>query len=180
MPRIISTNVNIKEKHVNIDNVNSRYINSNNVNCIDKIYRDKGLTNCTNITRTEQEGSYRHLERYYHVCRVAERGVGKFNMCSNCQCDYYSNKSCQLKEWKLWCYKPVESRQESKCLQNRQLQHNSFFIGTRSSCQVIWLKDLGCMQTEWCSYIGFVRQWCPSVHCITWSSWRVTYKATKF
>ena len=78
MPRIISTDVNIEEKNVNIDNVNSRNVNSNNVNCTDKSHQDKGLINCTNISRTEQEGSYCHLGRYCHVCRVAERGVDKF------------------------------------------------------------------------------------------------------
>ena len=56
MPRIISRDVNIEEKNVNIDNVNSRNINSNNVNCTDKSYHDKGLINCTNVSRTGQEG----------------------------------------------------------------------------------------------------------------------------
>ena len=100
MPRIISTDVNIKEKNVNIDNVNSRNGNSYNVNCTDKNHQDKGLISCTNISCTGQEGSYFHLERYCHVCRVAERGVNKFKMCTNCQCVYYCSKSCQLKRWK--------------------------------------------------------------------------------
>ena len=56
MPRIISRDVNIEEKNVNIDNVNSRNINSNDVNCTDKSYHDKGLINCTNVSRTGQEG----------------------------------------------------------------------------------------------------------------------------
>ena len=81
MPRIISADVNIEEKKVNIDNVNSKNVNSNNVICTDKRYQDKGLINCTNISRTGQEGSYCHLERYCHVCRVAESGVDKFEMC---------------------------------------------------------------------------------------------------
>ena len=100
MPRIISTHVNIEEKNVNIDNVNSRNVNSNNVNCTDKNHQDKGLKNFTNMTRKGQEGCYSHLERYCHVCRVAERGVDKFKMCANFQCVYYCSKSCQLKGWK--------------------------------------------------------------------------------
>ena len=100
MPRIISTDVNIEEKNVNIDNVNSRNVNSNNVNCTDKSHQDKEIINCTNISRTRQEGSYSHLERYCHVCRVGEMDVDKFKMCANCQCVYYSSKSCQLKGWK--------------------------------------------------------------------------------
>ena len=67
MPRIISTDVNIEEKDLNIDNVNSRNVKSNNVNCTDKSLQDKGLINCTNISRIRQEGSCCHLERY---CRV--------------------------------------------------------------------------------------------------------------
>ena len=41
-------------------------------------HQDKWLIICTNISRTGQEGSYCHLERYCHVCRVAESGVNKF------------------------------------------------------------------------------------------------------
>ena len=81
MPQIISKDVNTEEKNVNIDNVNSRNVNNNNVNCTDKSHQDKVLINCRNISRTGQEGSYCHLERYCHVCRVAESGVDKFEMC---------------------------------------------------------------------------------------------------
>ena len=63
-------------------------------------HQDKWLIICTNISRIGQEGSYCHLERYCHVCRVAESGVNKFKMCANCQCVYYCSKSCQLKGWK--------------------------------------------------------------------------------
>ena len=92
MSRIISRDVNIEEKNVNIDNVNSRNINSNNVNCIDKSYHGKGLINCTNVSLTGQEGSYYHLQKYCHVCGVAERSADKFKMCANCQCMYYCSK----------------------------------------------------------------------------------------
>ena len=99
IPRIISTDVNIEEKDLNIDNVNSRNVKSNNVNCTDNSLQDKGLINCTNISRIRQEGSCCHLERYCHVCRVAERNVDKLKMCANCQCVYYCSKSCQFKGW---------------------------------------------------------------------------------
>ena len=100
MPRIISTYINIQQKNVHIGKVNSRNVNSNNVNCADKSNQDKGIINCTKISRTGQEGSYGHLERYCHVCRVGEMGVDKFKKCANCQCVYYGSKSCQLKGWK--------------------------------------------------------------------------------
>ena len=29
------------------------------------------------------------------MCRVAERGVDKFEMCANCQCVFHGSKSCQ-------------------------------------------------------------------------------------
>ena len=80
--------------------MNSRNVNSNILNCTDKSHQDKGLINCTDKSRKGQVGSYCHLERYCHVCRVAERGVDKFKMCTNCQYVYYCNKSCQLKGWR--------------------------------------------------------------------------------
>ena len=86
MHQIFSTYVNIEERNVTIDNVNSRNVSSNNVNCTDKSHQDKGLINCTDKSRKGQEWSYCHVERYCHMCRVAERGVDKFKMFANCQC----------------------------------------------------------------------------------------------
>ena len=100
MPRIISTDVNIKQKNENTNNVNSRNININNVNCTDKSHQDKGFINCTSISRKGQEECYYHLERYFHMCRVAERCVDKFKMSANCRCTCYCSKSCKLKGWK--------------------------------------------------------------------------------
>ena len=85
-------------KNVNKDNVNSRNVNSNNVNCSGKSHQSKWLIRSTNISCKGQEESYCHLERYCHICRVAERGADK--MCANCRCFYYCSKSCQLKMWK--------------------------------------------------------------------------------
>lgn len=90
MPRIISADVNIEEG-------NSRNVNNKNLNCTDTSHQDKGLINFTNISRKGQEGSYCHLKRYCHVCRVADRGVHEFKMCANCQSVYFCTKSCQLK-----------------------------------------------------------------------------------
>ena len=87
MPQVITTVVSIEERIVNIGNVSSRNLNSNNYRFTDK-------------SRKGQEWSYCHLERYCHVRRVAERGVDKFKMCTNCHFVYYCNKSGQLKGWK--------------------------------------------------------------------------------
>ena len=63
-PLIISADVHIEEKNANIDNLNSGNVNSNNVNCAGKSHQNKGLINGTNISRTGQDGSSCHLERY--------------------------------------------------------------------------------------------------------------------
>ena len=97
MPRIILKDVNVEEKNVNIDNVSSRNVNSNNVKCTDKSHHGKGFINCTNVSRKRQEGCYFHLERCCHVCKVADRGVDKFETCANCQCVFYCSKSCHYK-----------------------------------------------------------------------------------
>ena len=82
MPWIISVDVNIEERN----NVNSRNVNINNVNCTDKSHQDNGLINCTYKNRKGQAESYCTSEKYFHMCRVAERGVDKFKMCTNCLC----------------------------------------------------------------------------------------------
>ena len=61
MPWIISTDVTMKEKNVNIDNVYSRNVNSNDVNCKDKSHQGKGVINCRNISFKGQEGCYYHF-----------------------------------------------------------------------------------------------------------------------
>ena len=87
MPRIIFTDVNIEQRNVNIDNVNSRSVNISNVNCTDK-------------SRKGQVGKSCHLERYCHVCRVAERGVNKFKMCAKLQVCLLLQEKLSIKGWK--------------------------------------------------------------------------------
>ena len=69
------------EKGVNIENIDCRTVQNNNVYCTDKSHQDKKKWNRVEKSHREKAESYCHLEKYQHVCRVTESCPEEFKTC---------------------------------------------------------------------------------------------------